>query len=363
MFIFLSKFAFNIKTYNTTMKIRIFSTFTFLFFSLIVFPHNNDKLIKLVTDSLLLAETGTLSDNCIRDKETGMALSCFEIHSQDDWVSDFDGDGQLDVLVHFLDEGLGSGGNVFGYNYKIAYIKNGKIDRIDEIFGGGKFSDNHLQIDQVKDGKIYATLMENQMVRMNHEDESPLKERSLIFQYKDGNIQEISYNKCPIAEMNKNIFKTTSSYHINRNVKTNSNYEQEQHERLIFNKKQDLKVYATFSGCENPELYFSVLHINLDKLSNTRHVNVDREYIVEVISEVIRFLAGETRYTSTLNNLLKEYEKADKLTFDSGYSNSYNVTYKLINNWDAQITAIDNKENKQVEIIIDLKKTDNPTSK
>ncbi len=337
------------------MKMRIFLIPFFLLFSLAVLPHNNEKLIKLATDSLLVAETGTLSDNCIRDTETGMALSCFEIFSQDDWVSDFDGDGQPDVLVHFLDEGLGGGGNAFGYDYKVVFIKNGKIDRIEEIFGGGKFSENYLQIDKVKDGKIYATLTENQIARMNYEDESPLKERALTFQYKDGNIQEMSYSKCPIAEMNKNIFKATSSHLVNRNVKINSDYEQEQSESLILDNKPNLIVQATFSGCENPKLYFSVSHKNLD-------VEVDREYIINRISEVIRFLAEETRYTSTFNNLLKEFKKADKLTLDSGYYNSYNVTYKLINNWTAQITAIDNKEDKQAEININLTKTDNPVS-
>ncbi|MCH5720087.1 hypothetical protein [Niabella hibiscisoli] len=104
-------------------------------------------------------------DDCLRDKE-GYFLSCLSAESSVKWVTDFNKDGWSDAVFLFTDEGLGGGGNAYGFDYRVLLL-NDKRQIISQytVFGGGKFSYGHLQIDQVKNGRIYATYNENPMSR------------------------------------------------------------------------------------------------------------------------------------------------------------------------------------------------------
>ncbi len=332
-----------------------------LFFLLTITLHGQDKeqLIKKVCDEILISKTGSKDKECIRDEENDMTLSCFYIHSKPEWVHDFNGDGEDDVLVHFLDEGLGGGGNVFGYSYKLVLMKDGEINEIHDIFGGGKFSYGLLEVNKVEDGKIYATYEENPMSRTDYEDESPLRSVEPVFEYKDGKIVETSFLRCPIAGMDKRIFKNDIAYKVDRKTDMNDLFEEEQTERLYLRKNDEKDfIFATLSGCRNINLYFSHTIPYLPSIAN------DREQSRKLLLDFVTLLQENTRFSSTLKQL------HDKIITNDFYEESYEgyilkATILLNNNWEANIqmnnySYMDN--NKRISTVIRLDKVDGKRS-
>lgn len=92
--------------------------------------------------------------NCYQNEDS-ITLSCFEAGPH--WITDFNKDGEKDILIKLLDQGLGGGGNAYGYTYEILILKNGKVVDQHTILGGGKFSLTHLTIDDVHNGVVYGT--------------------------------------------------------------------------------------------------------------------------------------------------------------------------------------------------------------
>ncbi|NDV96064.1 hypothetical protein D0T84_14245 [Dysgonomonas sp. 521] len=319
------------------------------------YSQTKEKLIAQVCDTLMFAQTNSLTDNCIYDKESGFAASCFQITGNPEWISDFNGDGEDDLLIYFMDEGLGGGGNAFGYNYIVVLMKNRQIYNTIDIFGGGKFSYGFLQIDEVKDNKIYATYEENPMSRgYDEEDDSPLNSVNLVFSYKDGMIVEESYSKCPVADMDKRIFKSTTPYQVERTLRMNDHFEQEQTERLYFDKDKKDRIYATFEGCRDINLSFSY------SLPYMESILTNRELAKENLLSYISVLEENTRYSSTLKALYDKVKGLKDLERDESGYNIVQTTIPLNNNWEAYIVmnTFSDSEGRGINIMLRLMKND-----
>lgn len=52
--------------------------------------------------------------HCIYGQEEDFTLSCISSDWENDWITDIDKDGQNDIIIRLVDEGLGGGGNAFG---------------------------------------------------------------------------------------------------------------------------------------------------------------------------------------------------------------------------------------------------------
>ena len=328
---------------------------TFIFILLSIQSHAQDAtdlLITRVCEAMLLGQTGTLKDECIRDEETGMALSCYDINSRTEWVCDFNGDGETDIMVYFMDAGLGGGGNAFGYDYKVILMKNDQIGDILSIFGGGKFSYGLLEIDSIRSGRIYATCSENKMSRTDFEDETPLRSAKLEFEYKDGMMLEQSYLRCPIANMDKRIFKDGTIYKVERNAESNDLYELEQWEKLFLKEDDpDDLILASISGCENINLRFSYNISHTDSISQKHVVKARIMYFLNTLQE-------NTRYASTLKMLSDKV--ADIVELESTEYSLVRQEFLLTNKWNAYVLVNEytTDDKKDLSITINLTKTE-----
>lgn len=335
---------------------KIQTTLILLLLSLGLQAQNKNTLIKMVCDSLLAAQTGSANEECIRDKETDMTLSCFEITSNPEWVCDFNGDGEDDLLVYFMDAGLGGGGNAYGFEYEVVLLKNKKIDSVFTIFGGGKFSYAHMDVTKVKDGKIYATYTENPMARDNFEDESPLKSVNLVFSYKNGMIVEQSYKRCPIADMDKRIFKSTIPFDVERDLSINDLFEEEQIERLYFDKQKKERIYATLGGCKNINLHFSYDLPYFETMEN------DRALAKETLLSYVKLLEENTRYSSAFKVLYEKLKETAVLPKDE--HSIVRTIMSLTNNWEAYMimNTFSTDEGRGITMVVNLTKSDGSTS-
>lgn len=212
--------------------------------------------IQLVLEELKNSgESFQKDDNCTRGDD-GYFLSCFTAESDADWVSDMNGDGNPDAIFMVMDEGLGGGGNAFGYDFRVVFLdENLNILSEESIFGGGKFSYGHLSIDSVKHGKIHATYEENPMANFEYEQGDELKSINLVFSYQDGKIQEENYVKCPLSEMKKQIFKEDNGLVVRRFQSMDDEFNLEAREEVELPDKT--AIVAMMSGCEDLEIYFS----------------------------------------------------------------------------------------------------------
>jgi len=327
--------------------------FILLFFSLHLglASQNKQSLIKNVTDSLMVAKTGSVNNNCIENWEKGRYDSCFEINGKLEWITDFNGDGEDDLLIYIFDEGAGSGGNGFRYEYVVVLMKNGKIEKTYPLFGGEKFSTGLLNIDKVEHGKIFATYRENP--KGNYEElPPPYKSVNLIFEYTRGMIVEKSYYKCPIAELDKRIFKANSSYPVQRTTQLNELFEIEQREK-IFLQLDNSYIYATLSGCDNTQIRFSL------EIPYTEDLETDNVFLGRTMLDYIRILQENTRYSSILTLLMKRVQNA---YFYSTPDELFSATYELPNKWEAWVRAlkITTEKGEFARLILHLDKKENP---
>jgi hypothetical protein len=221
-----------------------------LFLKKIAKQVKNDILNSYRNDSI------TIEGDCYYGKIGGekASLSCFEITWNLKWIGDINRDGEDDIILRVEDDGLGGGGNAYGYDYYVIYLKDKKIINIDTIFGGGKFSHAFLEVDSVSNHTIFATLTENQILDVDVDSKTQPKEIKLQFIRNNNKVVEKSYFTCPFQTMDKRIFKPEVAG-VKRGLRSNDLFEEEQNERLNLNNKD---IFATFSGCKTLELFFAV---------------------------------------------------------------------------------------------------------
>lgn len=305
----------------------------------LVFTNISKQLIDKYLENYYLSDKNIeRREDCIFGKEEGFTLSCLSAYWDINWVTDFDGDSINDLIIQITDEGLGGGGNAFGYDFNIVTLdKNQKIKNVYSLFGGGKMSYALLSIDKVNNGKIYATYEQNPYGYGFKEVTFKNKETlALEFLLENDIILDKNYKKCPIAEMNKNIFKKNINFKIDRKVSLNGLYNIEQEEQLYL--KDKTHYYASISGCEDINLYFT--HTTSYKQS----LEKDKAKIKDIWLEHISFLKENTRYKTVFSELYTKLIKLEIKNIELQEYGEANNEITLNNNWKAFLFTSRNEE-------------------
>ncbi|MGJ1433053.1 hypothetical protein ACR79M_15875 [Sphingobacterium spiritivorum] len=294
-----------------------------------------DQLVQL---ELQQAEGKTTpGDNCVRD-EDGNFLSCYTAESSPLWVNDFNHDGFPDAVFQFMDEGLGGGGNAYGFNYIIVLL-DAKQTIIDQysIFGGGKFSFGHLSIDRVDKGKMYATYDENPMSRSaSDNDDDELKHVQVVFSLQDNKIVEETYKNCPVADVKKQIFNSDNQQQLKITSGMDDQFNEDYTEVITLSDRTQFT--ANLSGCEDLELYFSRT-IPFKKELEFNKSSIKQELLLNILylRENSLFKSILTQTYLQLTNLNKELIKTDK---DGGAA----LHFTLSDKWAANLFISGNEE-------------------
>lgn len=275
-------------------------------------------------------------DNCLRDKD-GHFLSCLSAESSEGWVTDFNKDGWPDAVFLFTDEGLGGGGNAYGFDYRVVLL-DGKRTIINQytLFGGGKFSYGHLKIDRVKDGKLYATYNENPMSRSYGEGEDNLKHVAVSFSFRDNKIVEDCYAACPLASMKKQIFKKDNNLKIDSTLEIDDRFNEEYTE--IVHMKDGSKFVASLSGCEELDLYFS------RTIKYKAALETDPSAMKEALLNNLQFLRDNTLFKTVLNNAVVQVNQLETSRIKEDKNEGTALHLSLPDGWKTHLFISGNKE-------------------
>lgn len=318
------------------------------FLSLSVFSQKMDSVfVQDIADQVLTIylENNYLSDDnnqrngdCVFGKSEGFTLSCIYTSWDVDWSTDFDGDSNQDLVIQVTDEGLGGGGNAFGYNFVFVTLdSNKKIKEVYPIFGGGKLSYALLSIDSISNGRMFASYEQNMFAYGYEElDEDNLGKVSLQFYMENEMIFEESYKKCPIAEMSKDIFKENTGFKIDKDLSLDDSYNFEQIERLYLN--DETYYFASIAGCEDINFYVT------RTIAYNPQLEDNQTAIKKVWLEHIQFLKENTRYKTLFTEM---YEKISNLKPQNLSIDEYGGAQKEITlkgNWKCVLFVSGNPE-------------------
>lgn len=275
-------------------------------------------------------------DHCIRDKEDNF-LSCYYAESQPGWCSDFDGDGITDALFRFMDEGLGGGGNAFGYDYRIVLLdKQQHIRKQYSIFGGGKLSYAQLDVNRVAQGKIYATYEENQFLRGNYEDTLDLKSYSLEFMLEGDRVVEKHYRNCPLAAMKKQLFRTDRGLQLRSSIESDDQYNESCTESISM---PDGSHYtAMLEGCEDLNLYFS------RTIAYKKELESEKELMKKTLLNQLLFLKENTIYKSLMTAGYEQLTKCPSAKLAGSKYGGTEFHAELSGGWQMHLFISGNKE-------------------
>ena len=266
-----------------------------------------DELLTAYLEENYLDSAHIRQGNCVYGTDEGFTLSCITVDWDTHWTTDFDGDRIEDVVFQMMDEGLGGGGNAFGYWFEIVTRNSeGQIKQRHSLFGGGKFSRANLSIDSVYNGMLYTSYAQNNFGKLP-EEETPdqYDTLTLVFSIYENELQESNYANCPLAAMNKNIFTDPPGFSVTRSRSLDDGFNVEQQENLLL--PDGTKYYAAISGCEDLDLYFTQT-IPFDPRAN------DTKTLVKTIwLEHLAFLQTHTRY-KTVISALRERLSAQSVT-------------------------------------------------
>lgn len=318
------------------------------FFTLPVFAQKMDSLFMNDIANQVLTiylENNYLSDDnnqrngdCVFGKSEGFTLSCVYTSWDVNWSTDFDGDSNEDLVIQISDEGLGGGGNAFGYYFIFVTLDaKKKIKEIYPLFGGGKLSYGLLSIDTVVNGRMFANLAQNSYAYGYQEiDEDNLGQISLEFYLQNQILFEESYKKCPIAEMSKNIFKENIGFEIDKDLSLDDSYNFEQVERLHL--KDKTYYFASIAGCEDIDLF--VTHT----IPYDMELEDNKEAIKKVWLEHLQFLKENTRYSTVYAELYQQVSalKSQNLTLHKYGGAEKEIVLK--NKWKSVLFVSGNSE-------------------
>ncbi len=278
-------------------------------------------------DSFQLETLG--SSTCYRayfiEYPTGINLSCLEGYYQTDWTTDFDGDGEQDVLIHITDQGLGGGGNVYGFDYHVVLMKNKKPVNHFLIPIGGGFSFGSLDFVQIKSGRIY-TILKPRTVQ-NESETLNLVNQPKIFEYdKTAHAMvELSYSICPLSNLQFPLLKEQAA--TNRVQSQTLNYVHERSLEVAYTQK-DASYVLNVTGCQSIQVYYKKSVLQKDKKLRP----LGEEQAAALILQEIDFLRKNTTFASEIWE--EVYQEATRnihgVTEDeSGY---YSLQISLNNN-------------------------------
>lgn len=314
-----------------------------------------DQYIRL---NYMTDKNNSRSGDCIYGQKEGFALSCITSHWEKDWITDFDKDGQNDILIRLTDEGLGGGGNAFYFCFKIVTLtQNYEIKDVYTIDGGGQGTLALLSVDTLKNGKIYTTLEQNPrgylFAEVTHENK---QSTPLVFYLENNRIIEQSYSNCQMAEMNKTIFKEVldcNYSYINRESVLDISYNEKQTENLVIDSNSSYS--ADLSGCENFHLNFSHLTTYIYLLRN------DKKSIKKNWLTFFEFLINNTRYKTLLTNLRLELNTLDYSKIEINELGRPFVSLELKSGWKAEIftSEVDFLNKKKSVVYLTISKIEN----
>ncbi|MGJ1385868.1 hypothetical protein ACR782_06670 [Sphingobacterium spiritivorum] len=301
----------------------------------VILKQIGDQLVQL---KLQQAEGKTTAgDNCVRD-EDGNFLSCYSAESSPFWVDDFNQDGFPDAVFQFMDEGLGGGGNAYGYNYLLVLLdKEHHILNQYSIFGGGKFSYGHLTIDRVEKGKIYTTYNENPMSRSAYdEDDIELKQVNLVFSFQDNKVVEEHYQRCPMADVKKQIFIPNDRQLIKPTLQPDDQFNEEYTEVITLT--DSTQYIASLSGCEDLELYFSRTIPFRTELESNRSA-IKQELLLNIL-----YLRENTFFKTVLTHTYSQLTNMDKELIETDEHGGTSIKLVLPDKWVAYLFVSGNEE-------------------
>ncbi len=196
----------------------------------------------------------------------GINLSCFKGYYKTTWISDFDGDGEQDVVIQITDEGLGLGiSSNYGIDYCVVLMKNRQPSAIHSILGGGYQSFGSLYISNVNDGRIYTILRQNSSEEINWGGKYwNLPKQPKIFEYSKerATMMEVGYPACLVANLKSPLFKEKNNSTQEEQQILNDQYENEwQVTYTTLNRVCFLQV----AGCQIFEIYYTNKIIQKDK--------------------------------------------------------------------------------------------------
>lgn len=275
-------------------------------------------------------------DNCLRDKD-GHFLSCLSAESSESWVTDFNKDGWPDAVFLFTDEGLGGGGNAYGFDYRVVLL-NGQRAIINQyiLFGGGKFSYGHLEIDRVKDGRLYAAYKENPMSRSYGEGEDNLKHVAVSFSFRDNKIVEDRYAACPLASMKKQIFKKDNNLKADSTLEMDDQFNEAYTE--IVRMDDGSKLVASLSGCEDLDLYFS------RTIKYKASLETSVAAMKEELLKNLQFLKDNTVFKTVVHHTIVQVNQLETRSIKTDRNGGTALHLSLPDGWKAHLFISGNKE-------------------
>lgn len=300
-----------------------------------------DRISKVLVDryinSYLSNGNTERQADCIYGKNEGFTLSCISAKWDIEWVTDFNGDSIDDLIVQIMDDGLGGGGNAFGYDFNIVILdKNKNIKDTYTLFGGTKMSYALLSIDRVENGIIHATYIQNPYaygfdnVTFDNSDQVQLE-----FIFEDNQILDKNYKKCPLAKMNKDIFKNNIDFRLERKQALDASFNSIQEEKLYL--KDGTFYFAHISGCEDLNLYFT------HTIPFKKQLESNRYDIKNTWLEHIQFLKENSRYKTVLNELYTKLSHLENSKIALQKYGGANSDFLLSNNWKANVLVSGNE--------------------
>lgn len=170
-------------------------------------------------------------------------------------ITDLNNDNLPDYIVERSSQGM-LGGNANTNSELIYYIMKDSLNETQKhsILMYAPFSYNVINDYRFKDGTLSASAIKNFRTYYNEGTEDT---KALRFIYKDNNLYEESYlSKCGLAEWkDKKIFKMQPGTVKRSSSIDMHNFTETLAEQFV---KDDTSFSATFSGCDNAEIYFDI---------------------------------------------------------------------------------------------------------
>lgn len=247
--------------------------------------------------------------------------------SSTEWITDFNGDGFPDALFRFEDIGIESGEN--NYEYRMVLL-DGKQHIIDQhiIFGGSLFSYGNLEIDQVRNGIVYALCREKPSPDAEYSDQEEPKSIELAFSLHDGKVKEKNYKRCPLATMKKQIFKKDSPLQIEASLQMDNQYNEEYYERVTY---QGDTCNAYLSGCEDVVLSFGwAIPFN-----PTHHANPT--IIKQLLLRKLFFLKEHSLFKTLVQHNLEQLEALNATLIQPNHYGNTTIQIRQLDGWQSSL--------------------------
>ncbi|WP_108869342.1 hypothetical protein [Aquimarina aquimarini] len=240
-------------------------------------------------------------DHTLHHPDHDFTLGSIQVDILKNSLGDFNQDGIKDYWGSVIDEGLGGGGNAFGY--EIGIFQLSKTDEFIFIsyFEGGKFSDIHYTLDGHKNEIPIIGVTPNFQGSYGLSIE---KSETVAIAFENGEIISKSYeNNCQMAQMkNKSIFKDTL-LNVQKKETLSEFLEVQQQETYIDN---TITYQADISGCNDFFLNF---------YANTK-TEMKEERFIQIVFD---FLNTHTRFSSIVKKIKQQYLNTG-ISTDTNYS-------------------------------------------